>query len=99
MLSQYTRRIQWFELALTFLGACILLFIVAPLVSMVFATTIGDLSKTAADQEVIQSIKITLLAALFAMAVSLLSPILRQELPYSRSSAEILLLAGCLAGD
>lgn len=70
MLSGYSKRIQWFELILTFLGACILLFIIAPLVSMIFATTVGELSKTAADKEVIRSIKITLLAAFFAMAVS-----------------------------
>ena len=65
-------RIKWFELALTALGSCVILFIVAPLISMVLATSFGDLTETAADSQVIQSIKLTLTAAFFATAVSAL---------------------------
>ena len=56
----------WFELLLGALGACLLLFVLAPLGGMIFATSIGELSQAAAEDAVIQSIKITLLAAMFA---------------------------------
>lgn len=52
------------------LGACLLLFVLAPLGGMIYATSIGELSQAAAEDAVIQSIKITLLAALFATAGS-----------------------------
>ena len=60
----------WFELLLALLGSCVLLLIVAPLLGMMLATSMSDLSQAAADEEVIQSIKLTLLAAFFAVAVS-----------------------------
>ena len=56
----------WFELLLAALGACLLLFVLAPLGGMIFATTFGELSEAAAENAVIQSIKVTLLAAMFA---------------------------------
>jgi molybdate/tungstate transport system permease protein len=65
-------QIKWFELILTGLGSCVILFVIAPLVSMVLATSFGDLTEAAADRQVIQSIKLTLIAALFATAVSAL---------------------------
>jgi len=60
----------WFELLLAVLGSCLLLFVIAPLLSIVLATSIGDLTEAAAEDEVIQSIKITLLAALLATVAS-----------------------------
>ena len=60
----------WFELLLGALGACLLLFVLAPLCGMIFATSIGELSDAAAEHAVIQSIKVTLLAAMIATVVS-----------------------------
>jgi len=60
----------WFELLLAVLGSCLLLFVIAPLLSIVLATSLGDLTEAAAEDEVIQSIKITLLAALLATVAS-----------------------------
>lgn len=60
----------WFGLVLALLGSCLLLFVIAPLLGMVVATSIGELSEAAADAEVIESIKVTMLAALFATAGS-----------------------------
>jgi len=60
----------WFELLLALLGSCLLLFVVAPLLSIVLATSVGDLSEAAAEKEVIDSIKVTLLAAMFATLAS-----------------------------
>ena len=68
-------QVQWFQLILTGLGSCVILFVVAPLVSMVLATSLGDLTEAAADREVIQSIKLTLTAAFFATVVSALAGI------------------------
>jgi len=68
-------QIQWFELILVGLGSCVILFVIAPLVSLVLATSFGDLAQAAADRQVIQSIKLTLIAALFATAVSALAGI------------------------
>ena len=64
--------IPWFELIFTALGSSVILFVIAPLISMVFATSFTDLTKTAADLQVIQSIKLTLMTAFFATAVSTL---------------------------
>ena len=60
----------WFELLLAALGGCLLLFVVAPLAGMIFATSIGELSEAAAEKAVIESIKVTLLAAMLATVVS-----------------------------
>lgn len=62
---------RWcFEIVLGFLGSLVLLLIIAPLVNMMLATSAGDLSETAADSEVINSILITLKAAFIATAIS-----------------------------
>ena len=74
-LNKTQGQIRWFELILIGLGSCIILFVVAPLISMVVATSFGDLSEAAADREVIQSIKLTLMAAFFATTVSALAGI------------------------
>lgn len=68
-------RSLWFEAIFAILGSCVLLFVLAPLLSMVFATSLGDLSEAAADREVVHSIKLTLAAAFFATAVSALGGI------------------------
>ena len=60
----------WFELLLGALGACLLLFVLAPLGGMIFATSVGELSQAAAEHAVIESIKVTLIAAMIATAVS-----------------------------
>ncbi len=69
------RQIPWFQLILIGLGSCVILFVVAPLISMVLATSFGDITKAAADREVVQSIKLTLIAALFATATAALAGI------------------------
>lgn len=63
-------RVWWFDLVITMLGCCVLLFIIAPLVSMILATKPGELAETAGDSEVVDSIKLTLKAAFFATVVS-----------------------------
>jgi molybdate/tungstate transport system permease protein len=67
-----SRQIRWFELALTALGSCVILFIVAPLIGMMLTTSFTDLTETAADHQVIESIKLTFSAAMFATLVSVL---------------------------
>ena len=68
--SDFARRTPWFGLTMGLLGSLLLLFIIAPLLGMVVATSLGDLSEAAADAEVIESVRITMLAALFATAGS-----------------------------
>jgi molybdate/tungstate transport system permease protein len=70
-----SRRIKWFDAALMLLGSSVILFVVAPLISIVLATSIADLTEAAADQQVIQSIKLTMIAAFFATAVSAIAGI------------------------
>ena len=69
-LTTEAHRRRWFGLVLAMLGSCLLLFVIAPLLGMVVATSLGDLSEAAADAEVVESIKVTMLAALFATVVS-----------------------------
>jgi molybdate/tungstate transport system permease protein len=69
------KRLQWFELTFMLLGSCVILFVVAPLLSMMLATSMTELTETAVDKEVIQSIKLTLTAAFFATVVSALGGI------------------------
>ena len=66
---------RFFELIFIALGSCIILFVVAPLISMVLTTSFTDLTEAAADHQVIQSIKLTLTAALFATVTSALAGI------------------------
>ncbi len=58
--------IPWFQLALTLLGSCVLLLVVAPLLGLIFTSTFSDLRGAALDKEVMGSIRITLFAALAA---------------------------------
>ncbi|MHC4122553.1 MAG: ABC transporter permease [Planctomycetota bacterium] len=75
LLKNIDGQVRWFELILMGLGSVVILFVVAPLVNMVLATSFGDLTEAAADREVVQSIKLTLVAALFATAISALAGI------------------------
>lgn len=59
-----------FELILGVLGFAVLLFIVAPLASMALSTPAEALWQAAGDREVLDSLKVTLLAALFATAAA-----------------------------
>ncbi len=68
-------QVRWFELIFVGLGSCVILFVIAPLVSMVLATSFGDLTEAAADSQVLKSIKLTLTAALFATAISAIAGI------------------------
>ena len=68
--SDAARHTPWFALTLGLLGSCVLLFVIAPLLGMVVATSLGDLSQAAADAEVVESIKVTMLAALLATATA-----------------------------
>ena len=63
-------RIRWFELIAIGLGSCVVLFIIAPLLSMILATSFGNIADAAADRQVTQSIKLTLTAAMFSTLIS-----------------------------
>lgn len=58
-----------FHLLLALLGSLVLLFIVAPLLGMVLASSLSDISRAAADKQVTDSIRLTLAAALAATVV------------------------------
>jgi len=59
-----------FHLICMLLGSTALLLVVAPLLSLALATSVGEMSDAAADREVMASIKLTLRAALFAVVIS-----------------------------
>jgi molybdate/tungstate transport system permease protein len=65
----------WFELVLAMLGSGVVLFIVAPLVGMFAATSFSEVSQAMAEQEVRDSIRLTLLAALAATSICCLGGI------------------------
>ncbi len=75
MNSDKYNRLHICEAVIMLLGSCVVLFIVAPLLSMILATPTSELAETARDHEVIQSIKMTLTAAFFATAVSAIAGI------------------------
>ena len=64
------KRSLWFQLVLAALGVSVLLFVLGPIVSMVTATSAAELQSAATDRQVLDSIKVTLLAALAATVVS-----------------------------
>ena len=70
--KNYQYNIPWFELIFTALGSSVILFVIAPLISMAFATSFIDLTPAAADRQVVQSIKLTFIAAFYATVVSTL---------------------------
>ena len=68
-------RPSWFSLALALLGSCVLLLIVAPLLVLVLATSFPELYEAVRDEQVTQSIRLTLGAALVATLVCTLAGI------------------------
>ena len=58
------RYVPWFHLAMAILGSCVLLFIIAPLLGLLLASSFSELSEAAVDREVTNSIRLTLAAAL-----------------------------------
>ncbi len=71
----FRHKISGFGVILTLLGSGVILFIVAPLIHIVLATSVTDLNEAAIDQQVIKSIKLTLTAALFSTLISAVSGI------------------------
>ncbi len=57
---------SWFRIVLILAGAFILFFIIAPILSMMFHTPMGELAKTTSDKEVIDSIWLTVWVALLS---------------------------------
>ena len=68
-------RPSWFSLVLALLGSCVLLFIVAPLLVLVLSTSFPELSEAVRDEQVTQSIRLTLGAALVATLLCTLAGI------------------------
>ncbi len=66
-------RVSFFDLCLVLLGSLVVLFIVAPLVGMVVASSLSELSAAAVDRQVTDSIRLTLGAALVATLVCALA--------------------------
>ena len=60
---------SWFHLICALLGSLVVLFVVAPLLGLIVASSVSELSEAALDREVLQSIKLTLLASLAAALV------------------------------
>jgi len=73
--NKNVRPFGWFYLVFAVLGSALLLFVIAPLISMVLATSMGELSETAASKEVVDSIKLTIKAAFFATVFSAIAGI------------------------
>lgn len=69
------RRIEKFDLILSILGGAVLLFIIAPLFSMVLKTPAADLLSTAAEEEVQGSIFLTLWCSMAATVLFAFSAI------------------------
>jgi len=70
---------SWFRLIASLLGGILLLFIISPILGMVLATPLESLIKTAGEEEVQQSIWLTLW---IAMAATILFSILSIPLAY-----------------
>jgi molybdate/tungstate transport system permease protein len=64
--TSQSRRIPWFQLIVVMLGSCVLLFVIAPLAGLVLSSSLPELSAAAAEDEVGESIRLTLIAALGA---------------------------------
>ena len=65
-----SKRSLWFQLVMAILALAVLVFVLGPIVNMVAATSPDQLQSAATDGEVVDSIKVTLLAALAATVVS-----------------------------
>ncbi len=90
------QKFQPVHITFSFLGGLVLLFIVAPLVGLVFATPLEDLFETAYDKEVTDSIVLTLSTSfvatlVFAIAAIPFSYILaRKDFPLKKLVAGII---------
>lgn len=71
----FRHKISGFGAILTLLGSGVILFIVAPLIHIVLATSVTDLNEAAIDRQVLESIKLTLTAAFFSTVISAISGI------------------------
>ncbi len=67
--SRRTGRRWVFHLVLALLGSTVVLLVVAPLTGMVVATSLSDLGAAARDAQVLESVRITLVAAFWATVV------------------------------
>ncbi len=83
-------RFSWFHIAAALLGGVVLLFIVAPILGMIISTPAKSLIETAAEQEVVRSIWLsvwvamaaTLVFALFCIPLAYL--LARFDFPFKR---------------
>ena len=73
--DKYGPRMSWFHLAMSLVGSAAVLFVVAPILGLMLATSLGELSLAAADAEVTRSIRLTLSAALVSTLVCALAGI------------------------
>lgn len=84
----------WFHIVLAVLGSCLVLFVVAPLIGMVVTTSMSELSAAARDRVVLESIRVTLFAALWAtLACTVVGVPLAYLLARKRFGGRSLLLA------
>jgi molybdate/tungstate transport system permease protein len=58
--------LPWTTLAFVLLGSCVVLFIIAPLAGMLLSSSPGEIAGAAAEEEVRDSVALTLTAALWA---------------------------------
>lgn len=92
MLSKVTNNINfsWFRLIAALLGGLVLLFIISPLLGMVISTPVKSLVDTAAEQEVIDSIWLTIWVSMAAtivfaiLAIPLAYLLARYDFPFKR---------------
>lgn len=88
--NSLSQNFSWFRLIATLLGGILLLFIISPILGLVFATPIESLFKTAGEQEVQESIWLTIWVAmaatvLFAMlSIPLAYLLARYDFPLKR---------------
>jgi len=83
-----------FEGVMALLGAGVILFIGAPLIHLILATSLGELTRTMAEKQVLQSVRLTLTAALLAtVVVSLFGVPLGYLLARKRFRGRALLMA------
>jgi molybdate/tungstate transport system permease protein len=67
--------LPFFDLCLALLGSLVVLFVVAPLVGMILASSVSELRGAALDKQVTDSIRLTLSAALVATVICTLAGI------------------------
>jgi molybdate/tungstate transport system permease protein len=73
--SKHKAGFSFFYLTMSLIGGLVLLFVLAPLAGMFFATPLADIFETARDKQVRDSIELTLLTAMGGTLVSALGAI------------------------